>query len=114
LKERVLSRRLPATLGELDQVLGALRRRGYAVRSAGSRWVLGRDLETVSLGDLMRALGLALAPGEGWPAGIAQVIDSLIRAGEEPRLRSLAEVLDEAARAAEGETPPEAPLYAVD
>ncbi len=114
LKERVLSRRLPATLGELDQVLGALRRRGYAVRSAGSRWVLGRDLETVSLGDLMRALGLALAPGEGWPAGIARVIDGVVRAGEEARARSLAEVLDEAAREAEGETPPEAPLYAVD
>jgi membrane protein len=114
LKERALARHLPATLGELDQVLGALRRHGYAVRSAGNRWVLSRDLQTVSLGDLMRALGLALAPGEGWPAGIVQVIDGLAEASEEPRRRSLAEVLDAAARDAEGKAPPEAPLYAVD
>ncbi len=114
LKERGLARQLPATLGELDQVLGALRRRGYAVRSGGSRWVLGRDLETVSLDDLMRALGLALAPGKGWPAGIARIVDDLARAGEEPGRRSLAEVLDEAARQAEGKAPQEAPLYAVD
>ena len=114
LREAALARHLPATLGELDQVLGALRTCGYAVRSGGSRWVLGRDLETVSLDDLMRALGLALAPGEGWPAGIARIVDDLARAGEEPGRRSLAEVLDAAARQAEGKAPPEAPLYAVD
>jgi membrane protein len=114
LKERILARHLPATLGELDQVLGALRRCGYAVRSGGSRWVLGRDLETVSLGDLIRALGLALAPGEGWPAGIAQVIDNLAQAGGEPCRRSLAEVLGQVARDTDGKSPPEAPLYAVD
>ncbi len=114
LRERDLALRLPATLGELDQVLGALRDRGYAVRSGGSRWVLGRDLETVSLDDLMGALGIALAPGEGWPSGIARAVDDLARAGEAPGRRSLAEVLDEAARQAEGKATTEPPLYAVD
>ncbi len=114
LRERDLALRLPATLGELDQVLRALGNCGYAVRSSGSRWVLGRDLETVSLDDLMGALGIALVPGEGWPSGIARAVDDLAQAGEAPGRRSLAEVLDEAARQAEGKAATDPPLYAVD
>jgi membrane protein len=110
LKERVLARDLPATLGEFDEVLRALRQRGWVVRSGASRWVLARDLTTVSLNDLVRALGLSLEPGAGWPEGVAAAVGALARAGEEPGRRSLAEILDQPA----AEAPAEAPLRAID
>jgi membrane protein len=110
LKERHLAHDLPATLGEFDQVLGALRRRGWVVRSGASRWVLARDLTTVTLNDLVWALGLSLEPGAGWPKEVAAAVVALARAGAEPGGRSLAEILDAPAT----EAPAEAPLRAID
>jgi membrane protein len=110
LKEPALARGLPATPREFDEVLRALGRRGWVVRSGASRWVLARDLATVSLNDLVRALGLSFEPGAGWSESVAAGVGVLARAGEEPGSRSLAEILDRPSP----EAPAEAPLRATD
>jgi len=94
LREKVLARGLPSTLDELDQVLRALRRGHYVVRAGGGRWVLGRDLATVTLNDLVRVLGLSMTPGEGWSTAVAAAVDDLAQAGEVPGQRTLADVLE--------------------
>ncbi len=94
LRESMLARGLPSTLNELDQVLRALRRERYVVRAGASRWVLSRDLASVTLNDLVRVLGLSMTPGEGWPEQIAAAVGDLANAGEGPGQRTLAEVLE--------------------
>lgn len=92
LRERALARGLPATLSELDLVLRALRR-GRIVARSGGRWLLSRDLSTVSLGDLVRMLGLSFDPGEGWPADVQSVLDDYAASNKEAQVRSLEELL---------------------
>ncbi len=92
LREGTLARGLPATLAELDHVLRALRRARIVARSGG-RWLLSRDLETVSLDDLVGVLGLSFEPGEGWPEPVRGVLDELSASGAELRARSLEQLL---------------------
>ena len=84
-------------------MLQALRRRAYVVRSGTRRWVLSRDLASVTLMDLVRTLGLSLNPGAGWPPAVAAAVAALAEAGAEPGGRSLAELLDQPA--GEGDAP---------
>jgi len=65
--ERRLAEGLPATPTAFHQVLGRLAAGGLAVRSNGDRWLLARDLSKATLEELCSALGLDLAPGQGWP-----------------------------------------------
>lgn len=95
LRESALSRRLPATLEELDAVLGALQRQGYVARAGAGRWVLSRDLAVVTLSDLLRALRLSFEPGEGWPDEVAAAIEAVAQAADKSGQTSLAEILDE-------------------
>ena len=92
LREGTLARGLPATLAELDHVLRALRRSRIVARSGG-RWLLSRDLATVSLDDLVGILGLSFEPGEGWPEPIRGVLEELSGSGAELRARSLEQLL---------------------
>lgn len=92
LRERTLARGLPATLEELDHVLRALRRARIVARSGG-RWLLSRDLATVSLDDLVRVLGLSFEPGEGWPEPVRGVLEDFSGSGAELRARSLEQLL---------------------
>lgn len=92
LRESRLSRNLPATLQELDHVLWALRRGRFVARS-GARWLLSRDLSATSLEDLVRALGLSLEPGEGWPEPVPAILTELSATGAELRARNLSELL---------------------
>ena len=92
LREGRLSRGLPATLGELDHVLGALRRSRFVARSGG-RWLLSRDLSGVTLDDLVRALGMALEAGDGWPEPVRALLGDLAAVGADLHGRSLAELL---------------------
>ncbi len=92
LRERALARGLPATLTELDHVLRALRSARFVARSGG-RWLLSRDLATVSLEDLVRVLGLSFEPGEGWPEPVRGVLGDLSASGTELRARSLEQLL---------------------
>ena len=93
-REAALGRGLPATLEELDRVLRALRRGGFAARGGGGRWVLSRDLSSASLSQLVTALGLAMEPGEGWPEQVRAAIAGLAAAGAEAGSVPLAELLD--------------------
>ncbi len=68
LGRRELVRDLPATPGEVDGVLAPLRRAGVVARTSSTRWLLATDLRSVTLGQLMGQLDLALMPGAGWPA----------------------------------------------
>ena len=98
LRESVLARGLPATLTELDHVLRVLRRGRFVTRS-GTRWVLSRNLDSVSLEELVNVLGLSLDPGEGWPEPVPAVLRELSATGVDMRRRSLAQLL----QAADGE-----------
>jgi len=92
LRERALSLGLPATLTELDHVLRALRQARLVARSGG-RWLLSRDLATVSLDDLVQVLGLSLEPGDGWPELVRGVLGDLSASGQELRSLSLEQLL---------------------
>ena len=81
LKERRLRRGLPATPTEIDSTLYALRRARIAERSSRGRWLLSRDLSTLTLGDLAEALSLELVPGEGWSGNAARAAKRLAEAG---------------------------------
>lgn len=96
LKERHLGRRLPATPAEIDATLRALRRSGYVERTLGGRWVLCRDLESVTLGELALSLDLALAPGHGWHPAAEAAVSRLEAEVRDPLGRSLADLLDAA------------------
>jgi membrane protein len=98
MREGALARGLPATLLELDYVLRTLRRARFVARSGG-RWVLSRDLATVSLGDLIEVLGLTFEAGDGWPDRVGEVLGELSASMGELRERSLEQLLPAAPRA---------------
>ena len=68
-------------------------RRARIVARSGGRWLLSRDLATVSLDDLVRVLGLSFEPGEGWPEPVRGVLGELSTSGTELRSRSLEQLL---------------------
>lgn len=92
LRERTLARGLPATLSELDHVLRTLRSARLVARSGG-RWLLSRDLATVSLDELVEVLGLSFEPGEGWPEMVRGVLGEFSASGKDLRAQSLEELL---------------------
>ena len=81
-KERQLIRGLPATPAEIDASLRGLRRAGIVERSLGGRWLLARDLGTLTLANLTEAMTLELQPGDGWPAGAERAVNELAGAGQ--------------------------------
>ncbi len=92
-KERHLGRGLPATPAELDETLRALRDADFVERGRGSRWVLCRDLDDATLGDLNVALELGLRPGRGWHPAAESAVSALADAAEARQARSIAEAL---------------------
>ena len=94
LHEGPLARGLPVTLEELDQVLTALQRGRFVARSGRSHWVLSRDLASVTLNDLVIALGISLKPGDDWPDHIRLAVERLAKARAREGTGSLAELLD--------------------
>jgi membrane protein len=95
MRERQLSQGLPVTPAEVDEVLAQLRKGGFVERTRGTRWALIRDLRKASLADLMRALGLDLHAGEGWPGRPAAMLGWLTRAIEPSLERPLEDLLAE-------------------
>jgi membrane protein len=92
LRERQLGQGLPATPAEVDAALRALRRAGTIERTLSGRWVLARDLGTVTLADLAATLNLDPTPGGGWPAAAQTAADAIAGALERQMSRTLAEV----------------------
>jgi membrane protein len=95
MKERHLGRQLPATPAELDATLRAMRAANLIERGRGSRWVLCRDLDEVTMGDLADALDLGLAPGHGWHPSAEVAVAALHDSLKEVRARPISQVLEE-------------------
>jgi len=91
-RERQLGRGLPATPAEVDAALRALRRAGYIARTLGGRWILARDVGTVTLADLAEHLGLDPTPGDDWPPAAQTATDAVAAAAQPQMARTLAEV----------------------
>ena len=94
-KERRLGAGLPATPGEIDGTLRRLRRAGYVARVMGGRWVLARELDAVTLGELAAKLHLGLAPGSDWEPAAQRAVEELAAAAQDPMSRPLSEIVQE-------------------
>jgi membrane protein len=88
-----LSRELGAEIGKLTYVMDMLRGARFVVRSDNRRWVLARDLNEVTLNDLVNALNLSLADVQDCPKQTMSVMTDLA-AGERGLLdRSIEDTL---------------------
>ena len=88
-----LSRELGAEIGRLTYVMDMLRGARFVVRSDNRRWVLARDLNEVTLNDLVNALNLSLADVQDVPNQTMSVMEDLA-AGERGLLdRSIEDTL---------------------
>lgn len=88
-----LSRALGAEIGKLTHVMDVLRGARFVVRSDNNRWVLARDLNEVTLNDLVTALSLGLAEVQDCPKQVMSVMTDLA-AGERGLLdRSIEDTL---------------------
>jgi DNA-binding IscR family transcriptional regulator len=92
-KERRLGYGLPATPGEVDEILQQLRRAGYVARVFGGRWVLARDLDAVTLDDLVAVLHLGLAPGADWDPAAQRAVEALAAAAAGQMASRLGEIV---------------------
>jgi membrane protein len=79
-KTQYLGRELGAEAGKLIHVLDVLRGARFVVRSDNNRWVLARDLNDVTLNDLVNALNLSLADVQDCPKQTASVMSDLAAA----------------------------------
>lgn len=86
---RRLQADLKAAPSEVEELVGQMKAGGFLERASG-RLLLSRDLSAASLRQLMAAIGLDPAPGEGWPdraqalsertdAQLAELIDRPLR-----------------------------------
>jgi membrane protein len=92
-KLEYLSRDLGAEIGRLTYVLDMLRGARFVVRSDNRRWVLARDLNEVTLNDLVNALNLSLSDVQDVPKQVMGVMTDLA-AGERSLLdRSIEDTL---------------------
>ncbi|MET4806531.1 YihY family inner membrane protein [Limibacillus sp. MBR-115] len=99
LKVQVWSRGLPVLPGELDDVIGRLRKSGYVERTSRGRWLLSRDLRSATLGDLTKTLGLTHDTYPQWePAAVSLVArqSSAVRAVEDTPLIEVLEACPQA------------------
>ena len=88
-----MSRELGAEIGKLTYVMDMLRGARFVVRSDNRRWVLARDLNDVTLNDLVGALNLSLADVQDCPKNTMGVMTDLA-AGERGLLdRSIEDTL---------------------
>ncbi|MEH6630858.1 MAG: virulence factor BrkB family protein [Halopseudomonas aestusnigri] len=93
LKETMMMKGLPADLQATGEVLMDLKGMRITERTGRGRWVLCRDLATVSLSDLLRELDINYAPKRNWPDGVAGVLKTLEDTPIDIRDKSLKEIL---------------------
>ena len=75
-----LSRELGAEIGKLTHVMDMLRGARFVVRSDNRRWVLARDLNDITLNDLVSALNLSLADIQDVPKQTTSIMTDLAAA----------------------------------
>ena len=100
-RRRRLVRRIPVGPPLIDAMLSDLRRTNYVVRSASDRWVLSRDLTSVTLFDLSAALQAGITdicvgmPGtEGeWYGRLSNILSRVTETNRSIMGLSLAEVV---------------------
>jgi membrane protein len=88
-----LSRELGAEIGKLTYVMDMLRGARFVVRSDNRRWVLARDLNEVTLNDLVNALNLSLADVQDVPKQTMGVMTDLAAAERSLLDRSIEDTL---------------------
>ncbi len=88
-----LSRELGAEIGKLTYVMDMLRGARFVVRSDNRRWVLARDLNEVTLNDLVNALNLSLADVQDVPKTTMGVMTDLAAAERSLLDRSIEDTL---------------------
>ncbi|WP_419905630.1 YihY family inner membrane protein [Kiloniella sp.] len=93
LKETIMMKGLPADLQATGEALNGLKDMHITERTGRGRWVLCRDLATVSLGDLLRELDLNYAPKRNWPDGVESALKTLEDTPIDIRDKSLKEIL---------------------
>lgn len=105
LSTRHLSRRTGQPPDLLDRATGLLLRGRYIARSDRGVWILSRDLDTVTLADLHRDLGLSVSATAGeaarhvWGKALSSVLESVENAGQKAMdvpLKTLLAVSDDA------------------
>ena len=88
-----LSRELGAEIGKLMYVMDMLRGARFVVRSDNRRWVLARDLNDITLNDLVIALNLSLADIQDVPRQTKEVMSDLAAAERSLLDRSVEDTL---------------------
>lgn len=107
LSERLLARRSRQAPELVHRATQALQDKRYLARTEAGQWILGRDLDTVTLADLQTDLGLSVslaaadAANQAWGERLATVLldaESAARQAMTISLRDLLEVSDESGR----------------
>jgi membrane protein len=99
LSTKVLAERLGVAAAAADDDLAFLQRAGFVVASASGGWALARALDSLTLLDFYRALGLPLAQSldaassHPWQARIADALHRIAAVEESALTKSLSEVL---------------------
>ncbi len=95
LKETMMMQGLPADLKATGEVLNDLKGMHITERTGRGRWVLCRDLETITLGDLLRELDLNYTPKRNWPDGVEGVLKTLEDSPVDIRDKTLKEIVQQ-------------------
>lgn len=92
--------RLTGVGGEaVDRIMNTLRANHYIERTAGNRWLIARDLQTVTLFDLYQTLGLGFSESrllegeEAWRGRIAERVEELRASNRSVMSATLKEIL---------------------
>lgn len=100
MRRRHLARRASQPPDLLDRAAGALVGGRYIAKTESGAWVLARDLDTVTLADLHRDLGLSAAPTAAlaanlpWGARLSEALLEAEEAGHGPMDRPLRQLLE--------------------
>lgn len=89
-----ISSELGAEAGKLMQVIEALRGARFVVRTDANRWVLARDLDSVTLADLVGTLQLNLGDATDTPKQATELMSKLAAAERSMLNRSLEDCLN--------------------
>jgi membrane protein len=103
-----LHRGIPATPTEVDVMIGSLKAHGLIDRGSRGRLLLARDLRTVPLSELLKALSLDPHPTRNWPGETDPIGRRWAEQGEAYAQTPLADLLNPTPEREAGTVQPEA------